>query len=132
MGHGVGPRSEEHCRTLNAMGRLYADAADEDRQRQATLVETADEQLLAALPGGHQHKQHDPRQYREGAALEDLRRVGCEEQAIHQQAAEQQRHGQHRWPFPQQQHHRRHQDGGHQHGARHSYAVGRGQGTGGT
>ncbi|MCY1175635.1 hypothetical protein D9M73_158790 [compost metagenome] len=116
MGHGIGSRRQEHGSALNTVRRLYGDTADEDRQRQSTLIDTLDQQLLAALPGGHQHKQRETRDHRECTALNDFRHVGGEVQTIDQHEAEQYRNREDWWPLPQQQHHRRHQDGGHQHG----------------
>ena len=89
MGHGVRAGGKEHRGTLDPVRWLHADAADEDRQWQAAFVQAVHQQLLAALPGGHQDEQHDPRQYREGTALDDLRHVGGEEQPIHQEETQQ-------------------------------------------
>jgi len=127
MRHRICTRRQEHRRAFNPMRRLHADAADEHRQWQPALVNALDQDLLAALPGTHQQVQHQACEYRECAALNDLRYVGGEVQAIDQQETDHQRHRQHRRPLPQQQHHRGHQDGGHQHGPSHCHAVGRGQ-----
>ena len=112
------------------MWRLNTDTADEQLQRQRTFVDTLDQNLLAALPGTHQQEQHTTRQHREGTALDDFRHVGSEEQPVDEQEAHQDRHRQHRRPFPQQQHDGRHQNSGHQHGAGHRHTVGRRQGAG--
>ncbi|MNI52522.1 hypothetical protein D3C73_1073140 [compost metagenome] len=130
VGHGVRAGREEHGGALDAVRWLHTDAGDEDRQGQPALVHTLHEQLLAALPGGHQHEQGDTGHHREGAALDDFWHVGGEVQAVHQQETEQQRDRQQRWPLPQQEDHGGYQDSGHQHGPGHRYAISRGQGAG--
>ncbi|MNS73160.1 hypothetical protein D3C72_1065920 [compost metagenome] len=130
MGYRIGARREEHRRAFDPVRRLNADTADEQLQRQRAFVDTLHQDLLAALPGAHQQEQHSAGQDREGSTLDDLRHVGGKEQPIHKQETQQDRHRQHRWPLPQQQHHRRDQERGHQHGTGHRHAVGRRQGAG--
>ncbi|MNH14697.1 hypothetical protein D3C79_742940 [compost metagenome] len=127
MGDGVWSRSQKNRRAFDPVRWLHTDAGNKQWQRQATFIEALYQDLLAALPGGHQHKQGNPRQYRKGAALHHFRDVCSKEQTIDKQKAQQHGHRQYRWPLPQQQHHRGHQQRGHQHCPGHGYPIGRGQ-----
>ncbi|MNZ20515.1 hypothetical protein D3C78_375700 [compost metagenome] len=94
MGHGVRPGGQEQRGALDPVWRLRADAVDEQWQRQRGFVQALHHYLLAALPGRHQGEQQGPGNHRESAALEDLRHVGGEEQAVDEEEAQQHRNGQ--------------------------------------
>ncbi|MNY30212.1 hypothetical protein D3C86_1643060 [compost metagenome] len=80
--YGIRTCGEEHRRALDPVRGLAADAVDEQWQRQAVLIQTLEQHLLAASPGGHQHEQDHGDQQREDASLENLRHVGGEEQQV--------------------------------------------------
>ena len=127
MGHRPRPGREKHRRTLYPMRWLRPNAVDKQRQAQGRFIQALDQNLSPAFPGGHQREQHNPRQHRESPALKNFRHVSGEEQRIDQQKTQQHRDRQQLGKLPQQEHHRRHQQGGNQHGARHRHAIGRGQ-----